>query len=59
MRNSKYRVFGEAELAQANARADASSAFGADDWDDAIEASVADCVELCDSLTRVADDDID
>jgi hypothetical protein len=59
MRNSKHRVLGEAELAQANARADASSAFGADDWDDAIEASAADCAELCDSLPRVADDDID
>ena len=59
MRNSKYRVFGEAELAEANARADASSAFGADDWDDAIEASVADCAELCDSLTQSPDVDID
>jgi len=58
MRNSNHRVFGEAELAQANARADASSAFGADDWDEAIEASVTDCAALCDSLPRM-DGDID
>lgn len=57
--NRRVRVFGEEELAKANARVEASSAFGADDWDEAVETSVADCAELCGSATRSADVDIE
>ena len=43
-------AIGEMELEQMNARADGSSAFRADDWDDAVAVGVIDRAMLCDSF---------
>jgi hypothetical protein len=42
MQRASDREFGEKELAQLNARDDLSSAFGADDWDEAVAAGAPD-----------------
>ena len=50
MYNASDHGMGERELAQLNARQDLSSAFGADDWDEAVAADVTDRAMLCDSF---------
>jgi hypothetical protein len=50
MRRESVRAIGEMELAQMNARADARSAFRADDWDDAVALGANDREMLNDSF---------
>jgi hypothetical protein len=45
----RHRI-GERELAELNARAEASLTYDDDAWDDAVRDSEADCASLCESL---------
>ncbi len=49
MRKSNEAI-GEFELAQMNAAADVSSAYRADEWDDAVAVEASDRVMLCNSM---------
>jgi hypothetical protein len=59
MNNAHYAVIGEQELAELNARAEASLVDDDAAWDEAVRSADEDCASLCDSLLANAGDYFD
>jgi hypothetical protein len=50
MNPANRHIIGERELAELNARAEASLTYDDEAWDDAVRGAEDDCTSLCESL---------
>ena len=57
MNPANRATIGERELAELNARAEATLTYDDEAWDDVIQAAEDDCTSLCESLLAGAGDD--